>query len=253
MIRKLTTIKPTPRDFSEFVYCGLNWILDKNDKNKNSKKLTAQSYDMSEQTMTLKRGQHNEEKCIRWILRNYRSYTQQIIFDGTGADNKNYLISTLDSLGIKMRCKPDLIFTTNNKNELYEFKAVKNKSYLYMPEFESNHAQIWCYTKIKEVHIDNYFLLRYAEDPFVTYPSIKEISYSENEDLHFKKMFELYIECIRLYEKSDGKDLLKNILKYDIPQKDYDKQKKCTNCFYRRRNKCNLAELQMQKGLYSQN
>lgn len=252
MIRNLATIKPTPRDFSEFVYCGLNWVLDKNHENKKSKKLTAQSYDMSEQTMTLKVGQHNEEKCIRWILRNSRSSTQQIIFDGTGEDNKNYLISTLDSFGIEMRCKPDLIFTTNNNNELYEFKAVKNKSYLYMEEFESNHAQIWCYTKIKKVHIDNYFLFRYVEDPFVTYPSIKEIRYSENKEIHFKKMFELYIECIRLYEKRD-KNLLKKILKYNIPKNEYDKQKKCTNCFYKQKNKCNLVELEMQKGLYLQN
>lgn len=236
-------VKPTPRDFANFVYCGIEWMLDKVEENRKFKERYSQSYDTSPKSKNLKLGQQNEHRCIEWVIKNNHASIQQIIFNGTGNDNYNFLTSTIDSLGIEMQCKPDLVLTKDNQNELYEFKAVGENNYLYMAEFESNHAQIWCYTKIKEIRIDKYFLLRYFIDPFRYTPfyygstRLKSIVFSESEELKFQEKFKQYIEAIQLLEKKDC-SIWEKLKKEHAQLNECEKRQKCCSCIYGRKKRC---------------
>ncbi len=248
-------IEPTPSDFSKFVYCGMKWILDKNDKNIKDKKLSSQSYDKSNQTVALESGQRNESVCIKWILRYLDLAEKNILFDGVG-DSNEYLniVNELDSTWIK--CKPDLIVSNSKSNLLFEFKAVKNYNYLNMLEFEANRAQIWCYSKIEEIPIDRYYLFRYYVNPFYKIPSynkpaydLKEITFSNDEEIYFRENFTNYLKYIKMYKAIDL-GLVSKIMKFNTPVTETDKVKKCSSCYYKNKNICNKEEFERQTSLY---
>ena len=148
--------KPSPHDFGEFVYCGVKWVL--NQKSSSSKETINKNSNLS-------LGQQNETKCIDWVRNKYSVSKEQILFDGTGKNNNNFLTSKIQSVSISMHCQPDLIISKDNQNLLFEFKAVSVPDYLSLPEFDSVHAQVWCYSNLKEIQIDEYHLLRYFIDP----------------------------------------------------------------------------------------
>lgn len=143
----LDSANPTPRDFSEFIYCGMRWILEKNVSNVNDRRLSEQCYEISEQAIALKTGQNNESKCIKWVLSHLRLSDSNIVFDGTGTNSK-YLISKNGLGNPIMKCKPDLIISDGDKTILFEFKAVKTDNYLKLFEFKSNYAQIGVIQKL---------------------------------------------------------------------------------------------------------
>lgn len=194
----VNSIQPTPSDFGEFVYCGVKWALNKNRSLDSLKKAKYSSYDPSyksqENYNNLVVGQQNEHMCIDWVQRKHGASLQQIVFNGTGENNPHFLTSEIKALGINMLCKPDLIITKGNQNLLFEFKAAKDYSYLLYSEFDSAHAQVWCYATLKEVKIDEYYLLRYFIDPSKS--RLTKLTPIELNTSKFKKLFEQYIKAI---------------------------------------------------------
>lgn len=243
MIEAVGLIQPSPSDFAGFVYCGLKWALDKNKELDNIKKLKAKCYDKSTKKETLYIGQQNEDKCIEWVLNNFKVSRSQIIFDGTGDNNQNYLVTVIDSLGVSMKCKPDLIISGNNQNLLFEFKALSDIRYLDKLEFRANHAQIWCYRYIKNIQVDKCYLLRYCRDPFYktvfSYEKpyrLKEILYTEREIDEYIGLFEQYVNAVKLREKKDKR--IQQLIIDNSPKTDSEKQQKCYSCIYRNLNEC---------------
>ena len=162
--------QPTPSDFAEYVYCGVKWAIGKNsslDINKKPKEIVFKSLKSAEKYRDLILGQQNEHKCLEWVLKETRASSSQIIFKGIGENNYNSLTSKIASLNIDIQCKPDLIIRKSNTKYLYEFKAVSEFRYLFVPEFDSYHAQVWCYTTLHEIQIDEYYLIRYYVDPII--------------------------------------------------------------------------------------
>lgn len=250
----LDSANPTPRDFSEFIYCGMRWILEKNVSNVNDRRLSEQCYEISEQAIALKTGQNNESKCIKWVLSHLRLSDSNIVFDGTGTNSK-YLISKNGLGNPIMKCKPDLIISDGDKTILFEFKAVKTDNYLKLFEFKSNYAQIWCYSKIVDFTINRYYLLRYYIDPFMKLQpfnrpayDLKEITFSNDEELYFSLSFTKYLEFIKMYNAKDS-NLINVLLEFYTPITKADKSKKCSNCYYNKKNICNKIEWELQKEL----
>lgn len=137
---------PTPRDFSDYVYCGAKWLLDKNRRLDSIKDAWRKSYDFLQSRSdynNLLIGQNKESNCIKLVLRQNHLKTNSILFDGTGENQRNLTTNTITGK-LAMKCKPDLIVENGNSIQLYEFKAVMRKDYLYYQEFDSIHAQVWC-------------------------------------------------------------------------------------------------------------
>lgn len=232
--------KPKPSDFGKFVYCRKKWFL------KYEKPLVKKSDD-----------EKNEDKCIKWVCEKEQVTEKQIVFDGTGKDNLKRLTSEIES--VSMRCKPDLIINKDGHNLLFEFKKVDKPGYLDLPEFDSVHAQVWCYTKLKEYKINEYHLLRYYKDPYGTFAfssprrythkmyDHKVLSSNELVSSRFIRIFEEYIKLVELfklkeYERKDlilmnpnDKELVLSICK--LPNK---KDLKCPNCIRRKKGYCHL-------------
>jgi len=229
--------KPSPSDFSKYVYCPAKWALS----HKYSYKQIQNEY--------LLLGQQNEDKCINWILGKYHAPKEQILFNGTGNNNFEYLTAEIKS--INMHCQPDLILSNYNRNLLFEFKAVKDPYYLSLYEFDSVHAQIWCYTYLKEIHIDEYHLLSYFIDPnrhsffYSSYKHKKLLSY-ELAPSNFERLFKKYIAAIELLGQCDteikqldatkAKKLLTSI--FSSPKK--SEVLKCNHCIYKQKHICEI-------------
>ena len=233
--------KPNPSNFADFVYCGVYWVLSHNDL-----KPTVHH--------PLSEGKKNEHKCIDWVCNEYHISTDQILFNGTGENNPKPLTSEIGS--VDMSCKPDLIISKANRNLLFEFKSVGKPEYLDMYEFDSVHAQVWCYTKLKEKQIDEYHLLRYYIDPCVKFrlPSPRRytnktydhklLSFNQVESSRFESLLKKYIKIIETY-KLDNSERKKIVLAdlgtfsaiTSLPTEHYIKCRKC-----RLNYKCDLYE-----------
>lgn len=236
----VNSIQPTPSDFGEFVYCGVKWALNKNRSLASLKKAKYSSYDPSyksqENYNNLVLGQQNEHMCIDWVQRKHGASLQRVVFNGTGENNLHFLTSEIKPLGINMLCKPDLIISKSNRNLLFEFKAVKDYSYLLYSEFDSVHAQAWCYTTLNEVKIDEYYLLRYFIDP--SKMRLTKLTHTELDTSKFEKLFEQYIKAIESLTESNleghrGKDLNGMSLDmFNMPNE--EKIRKCPGCVWHR-------------------
>lgn len=239
-----STNQPTPSDFSEYVYCGAKWAIEKNstlDLNKRPNEIVFKSRKSAEKNRDLHLGQQNEHKCLEWVLKETCTSAKQIVFNGIGENNDDPLTSKIASLGIEMPCKPDLIVRNSYTNLLYEFKAVSELGYLFEPEFDAYHAQVWCYTTLKELKIDEYYLVRYFIDPF-KYPFTrkKPLSALELNQIKFEKLFSLYIEALEELRNFDSETKKGNKPKkiepqlFNKPKEEKERLLKCSHCHYNR-------------------
>lgn len=235
----VNSIQPTPSDFAEFVYCGVKWIHDKNKDLESTKKAKYLSYDylIGNKYKDLKLGQQNEYKCIDWVLNKYNSTKEQILYNGTAEGSDYFLTSEIKYMKVNMQCKPDLIIFKDNKNLLFEFKAVRDLGYLLLNEFDSYHAQVWCYTFLKEIRIDDFFLMRYHIDPCENpFTVLKNLTPFELDTSKFIILFKQYTEAIISLKNKDYK--VASILIDNIPKEEKEKKVKCSHCIYNKIGAC---------------
>jgi len=232
-------IELTPSDFAEYCYCGIKWAYSKskwakeilsNPKYISEKKLMSAKYKKN-----LKEGQKNESLCINYI--DQKHFINEIVFNGTG--NRRDILETKILYENKIiYAKPDLIARVGIKNEvnLYEFKAVSKKEYLEENPFESVKAQIWLYHYLKNIKINNYYLLRYFKNPTLS-NNVKLIKIDSQELLNngFKNHFVNYMKAskkiskdINSFDPSDCSS--ENNILFNPPSKKTEKWKKCSEC-----------------------
>ncbi len=247
---KIEPVRPTPSDFAQFVFCGLQWGFDKENKFGNVVKARRASYDRSETEEYRKIGQGNEHLCVDWVLKHHRISNNEILYNGTGSLNLEPL--SFEFMGENYTCKPDLIIHIFGKKVLYEFKAVGNPKHLGS-QYESNKAQLWCYSRINEILIDKYFLLQYFVNPFYSGLPNRKNSYSKTEyipngeseinswmneilqlekvkPIKFTDIFKSYLDAINYRKIKDTR--LIGILKTTAPDSETEKRKKCSGCIY---------------------
>lgn len=238
-IRDRIILKPTASGFGEYVYCGAKYFLDNDPTLDWFRKGKHDSYDESPKAKSLKIGQQNEHKCIEWIMTRYK--TGSILMDGTGRANKRSFTANISPCKTTLQCRPDLIIKNEEQIILYEFKAVGEQRYLKYPEYDSAHAQVWCYRFIEDFKIDEYYLFRYFEDPFMhgAFPRITELQNTESSDEKFISIFEQYIEAIKVLNRiktAPNRSYSNNIIaKFYKPINAPDK---CFNCIYNVDNIC---------------
>ena len=233
MILKQELIQPSASDFGSYVYCGMKLFLDKTPGLKGFRNAKIGSYDISKNTASRLLGQSNEHKCIEWIIKKHKG-PQEIIFDGTGKDNKQTFSANIstDKINVILQCRPDLILRRANNTVLYEFKSVGDSGYLFYSEYDSVHAQIWCYRFIEHFKIDKYFLFRYHEDPFKwnTFPKETELTEEKLSDDKFIPLFEKYLKTVEILNKGDG--LSKEELNFINSDRLVNQPDKCLHCIY---------------------
>lgn len=207
--------------------------MDKSSLLDRFRKAKRDSYDTSIKTISRILGQQNEYKCIEWIRKTYKG-PQNIVFDGTGKENQQTFPANIktNKLNETLQCRPDLILKRAEQTVLYEFKAVSDARYLKYFEYDSVHAQVWCYRFIDYFKVDKYYLLRYFVDPFMrgAYPKVKELTEENLNNEKFAPLFEKYISLIRTLNnanKSSKKDFDFDILNRPVNQPD-----KCHHCIY---------------------
>lgn len=226
-------VVPSASDFGSYVYCGAKLFLDKRPELDSFRKATYGSYDLSIKTHYRRAGQNNEGKCIEWIIKMNKG-KQNIIFDGTGKDNQQNLLAhiSLDALNISLQCRPDLIIRRTNQIILYEFKAVSDPYYLRLPEYDSAHAQVWCYRFIENLKAEKYYLFRYYIDPFRKGDFPRETDLTE-EKLSDEKFFPLFKEYINLIEIFNNESLETN-KDFDLDRlnRPVNQPNKCHHCIY---------------------
>lgn len=253
---KMNSSQPTPSDFGDFVYCAAEWRYKKDptlDAVVNGS--IAQNSQMDRES-NLSIGQANEKDCIEWVNRNYfnqdsqyklvgNQYSEKVtLFDGTGKENNSYLTLINLPLDTTMKSKPDLILQRNGENFLFEFKALRSKRFLQMQEFESNHAQIWCYSHLEAFRIDKFVLFRYFKSPLVSYPDFKNIE-PRLLDAKFTKKFESYITALSYINQGDIDSAGQIIHAGSINS--YENHK-CTRCKYIKI--CNYRRYSSKEGIY---
>lgn len=233
MTLKSEVIQASASDFGSYVYCGAKLFLDKSSALASFRKAKHGSYDVGRNTVSRIKGQQNEHKCIEWILKMHKQ-PQSIIFDGTGKDNRQLFPANIKPFGIILQCRPDLVIKRTGHIILYEFKAVSNSSYLWYPEYDSVHAQVWCYRFIDHFKIDKYYLFRYYEDPFMrgVFPKETELT---TEDLDDKKFVPLFTDYLNVIETlNNAKNISKNEYKLDLTKlnRPVNQPNKCHHCIY---------------------
>lgn len=227
-------LKSTASGFGKYVYCGRKWLLDNDSSLDWFRKGKHDSYDESQKTKSLKIGQQNEYRCIKWLMTRLHK-TGSVLFDGTGQANYQSFTTKMHTFKTTLQCRPDLIVKHEDQTILYEFKAVGKCHYRLMPEFDSSHAQVWCYRSIKDFKIDKYYLFRYYEDPFNfdAFPNIKELKSIELSDEKFIPHFEQYIDAIKVLNRiktAPNRSYSNNIIAKLY--KPINAPDKCFNCIY---------------------
>lgn len=234
MTLKSEVIQASASDFGSYVYCGAKLFLDKSPSLDNYRKAKYGSYDVGRKTASRNIGQQNEHKCIEWILKMYKQ-PQSIIFNGTGKDNEQTFDADIKPLGITLQCRPDFIIKRAEQTILYEFKVVSDPSYLRYPEYDSVHAQVWCYRFIERFKIDKYYLFRYYKDPFMygAFPKETELTTETLDDKKFIPLFRDYlnvIETLNNAQKLSKKEYNKlDLTKLNRP---VNQPNKCHHCIY---------------------
>ena len=230
-------LQPSPSDFGDYVYCGNKWAFEKEDWSFNYKQDMRKDYTYSSESKQsnkdLIEGQNNEEACIKWVLLKYDLSEQDIIFWGI-KDSRDLLTSDIKVFDKYMLCKPDLIVCKNNRNLLFEFKAAKKIIYPLMEAFDSVHAQIWCYTKLNTIKVDDYHLLRYYINPLNNLSSDTPVSFDSSK---YEDLLKHYLLALALLERERS---TKSIISQDEHHKDFNQPRsqinikiRCTRCDYR--------------------
>jgi hypothetical protein len=233
MTLKTEVIQPTASDFGSYVYCGAKLFLDKSPALESFRKAKHGSYDTSKKAISRFYGHQNEYKCIEWVLKMHKQ-PQNIIFDGTGKDNNQLFPAKINPFNVILQCRPDLIIKRSEQIILYEFKAVGNVNYLWYSEYDSVHAQVWCYRFIEYFKIDKYYLLRYYIDPFMqgAFPKETELTEEKLNDDKFVPLFEKYINVIETLNnanRASKKEYKLDLTKLNRPVNQPDK---CHHCIY---------------------
>jgi len=216
-------MKPNPSDFGDYAYCGIKWILKKTRPQK-STFLSQEGYD-------LMLGQKNEHECIEWVSKKYN--TNRIIYNGTQQEKE---VKTLNAFinGNSLNCKPDLIINKDNKNILFEFKATSKQTNLFLSPLISFYAQVWCYSYIKEIKIDEFHLIRYFIEPDDTFTQDEKIAFENTNQ--YEQLFEDYIKAIEIYQ--DG--VKSKMLSVLHPPKE-NVIAICKSCVYSKREICSFG------------
>lgn len=237
----------TPSDFGDYVYCGFKWIYLKNPKlntlyrqdkiNPNSSLYNSRRY------VAKTAGQRNEDLCVEWVLQEYNLLPEKIIYNGTGKKNYDYVTSSIRGMNISMQCRPDLIVRKDNKNILFEFKAVSEELFAFLEIFDSVYAQVWCYSHLVEIQVDEYNLLKYFVNPLNNpFNSITQITDKVIDDSKFEVLFSNYIKLISMLNhlslNSKLHDIKKVFKTLNMPSHEEEKKLKCTNCFLKKQNIC---------------
>lgn len=236
------TYTPNPSDFGKYTYCGFKWLYEKNSNLKNNVVKSANS----KRYLSKKMGQQNEGLCIDWILNRYDSTTKDIVFNGTGLNNYDYLTTKVSINNEKMLCQPDLILEVNNKNLLFEFKATSEEIYAFLETFDSVYAQIWCYSYIEEIKIEEFYLLKYFVDPFENpFNDLSKLTNKELDSAKFLLKYDNYIQWLSLINQVNDKGMsIANLFlelgfnKLNIPSTDSELKIKCSNCYLKKQGKC---------------
>jgi hypothetical protein len=102
-------------------------------------------------------------------------------------------------------------------------------------------AQVWCYTKLEEVKIDKYFLMKYYLDPIENPTVITELTANELDNLKFEDLFENYftvVDTLNHITKSNSRNPNSSVLlelqeNLNMPNNDIDKKINGSNfdCF----------------------
>lgn len=248
---EISPIEPTPSDFGQFVYCGLQWFYKKDRRLDGAVAAKKASYDISSEANYRMIGKQNEHKCIDRVIKDNRLSSNDIVYVGT---NDSHLKSlTFDVLGKQMSCKPDLIIKIRGQIILYEFKTVGDPKHLGS-QFDNNLAQIWCYTKILDYQVDKFYLFQYYIDPFYTGlpwgrlpyrvteqftenrsefdPAFMELSPEHRLDPdYFDEKFTKYLNTIEYITIKNTK-LIHSLIE-NSPKNDGMKRQKCYGCLYR--------------------
>lgn len=241
-------IELTPSDFAEYCYCGIKWAFSKSKWAKEWKSM-CKSEHTSEKKLknvkhekNLKIGQENELLCIKYLEKEYS--INKKIFDGTGK-NRNLMETEIIVDNKPIYAKPDFIANVGIKNEinLYEFKAVSKLEYLEELPFVSVKAQVWLYQYLKDIKINNYYLLRYFKNPLkLGNVKLTKINYHESLQNDFYENFKKYIKALnKISSKMNDSDLslfdpsdsskANNIL-FNPPKNKEEKWKKCSGCSF---------------------
>lgn len=233
MILNSEPIQPSASDFGSYVYCGAKLFLDKSPALASFRKAKHLSYDIGRKTIARLSGQQNEYKCIEWIFRMHKQ-PQKIIFNGTGKDNQGFFLTNISPFNVTLQCRPDLVITRSNQTILYEFKAVSDLNYLWYSEYDSNHAQVWCYSFIKDFQIDKYYLFRYYEDPFKlgAFPRVIELTEKSLSNEKFSPLFEKYVSVIEVLNNSNKSTKKKYQLDLTKLNRPVNQPHKCHHCIY---------------------
>lgn len=148
----------------------------------------------------------------------------------------------------KMQCKPDLIVRNGNRNVLFEFKATSELLIPFLESFDSVFAQVWCYSKLEEIIIDEFNLFKYYINPLNSpFNSLTVLSDNELDNSKFEPLFENYIKLINLLNevsnnsnpRRNEKKLLHklNLRILNLPKND-EIRVKCSNCSLRKSRVC---------------
>ncbi|MCO4191476.1 hypothetical protein LG195_20975, partial [Proteus terrae] len=74
------------------------------------------------------------------------------------------------------------------------------------PPLDSFYAQVWCYTKLESIEIDDYFLLEYSIENSNKHPLNRIFCLTDDEQFinnKFDDLFTNYINLIEIYNERD--------------------------------------------------
>ena len=233
MTMKPEVIQPTASDFGRYVYCGAKLFLDKSTALESFRKAKYSSYDIGRKTISRFYGKQNEHKCIEWVIKRHKQ-PQNILFNGTGKDNKQHFSAKINPFDVTLQCRPDLIIMRSRQIVLYEFKSVGDANYLWYSEYDSVHAQVWCYSFIEHFKFDKYYLFRYYVDPFKrgAFPKESELTKENLSGEKFTPLFEKYLNVIEILNnanRASKKEFKLDLTKLNRPVNQPDK---CHHCLY---------------------
>lgn len=233
-------LNENPSDFGDFVYCGFKWLYGKNEALKRKPPVR-----FSKKYANRLIGQKNENLCVEKVLSELNLSQDDILFNGTD-DSYTFLTAYFPNQKRKINCKPDLIVRKGKEIILFEFKAMSDIFYTILSPLDSVLAQVWCYTKLDEVKIDKYFLMKYYLDPIENPTVITELTANELDNLKFEDLFENYltvVDTLNHITKSNSRNLNSSVLlelqeNLNMPNNDVDKKIKCSNCYLKKQKIC---------------
>ena len=111
-------------------------------------------------------------------------------------------------------------------------------------DFESDLAQVWCYSHLEEFRIDKFVLFKYFLSPDdCNFRNIEPIFYNAT----FTKKFESYIKILSYLNEGNIERAKLLILEGSIASY---RNHKCSSCIYFKLNICNYRRYSRYEGIY---